>query len=101
MKTMQRLEPEGTISVANKKYILLHKFTWKRVGTVVGSNSSHRFGSIGTQTRPRIKKNYQVIMHLNKPSNYARRSNYLMNLSDNFQREDRFNISVFCLKNHR
>jgi len=31
-------------------------FTWERVGTAVGSNSSQWFGSIGTQTRPGAKK---------------------------------------------
>lgn len=30
--------------------------TLERVGTVVGSNSSHWLGSIGTQTRPRTAK---------------------------------------------
>ena len=40
-----------------RKLSLQNEFTCERVGTVVGSNSSHRFGSMGTQTRPRTKNN--------------------------------------------
>lgn len=58
---MQIFEPEGSYPLSpiadKKKKLLLHsKFTWKTVGTVVGSNSSHRFGSIGTQTRPEQRR---------------------------------------------
>ena len=35
---------------------MLIKITLERVGTVVGSNSSHWLGSIGTQIRPRTEQ---------------------------------------------